>query len=162
MPDGMAASLRTQTVLSMDLGTALIDRLEAADCTVGPLAGLALHEMVVNAAIHGNLQINTGRAAGWSDLAAREQLIAAALKDNVSAARLVTVALGWDAERVCAFIIDQGAGYEIPALYGQGPDQVRRAAGRGMIIARAVAHVDVQRGGRCTRLIFARAPAAEA
>ena len=158
LPQAMAVSLRTTTVMCINLGTALIDRLEAADCTIGPLAGLALHEMLVNAAIHGNLHVASGQSAAWRDLATREQLIEAALNDPVCRARLVTVALGWDADRVCAAIIDQGAGYTRPDICAELPNDPRSAAGRGMIIARAAAHVDVLRGGCCTRLTFSRAP----
>jgi hypothetical protein len=156
----MAISLRTATLLPLDLGPALAARLEAWGCVLAPLAGLALHEMLVNGAVHGNLQVGSGRASAWQELVAREQLIADALADPVRAGRMVTAALAWDARRVCAAIIDEGNGYQTaaadPPVADTAPRATLRAAGRGLLIARAVADVEVLRGGCCTRLTFAR------
>jgi hypothetical protein len=152
----LAVSLRTGTLLSLELGQIVASRLESAGCRLAPLAGLALHEVLVNAAIHGNLQVDAGPAAGWCDLSARERLVAAALGDPPRAARVVTVAAGWNAEEVFAIVIDEGAGY-VPLTPQPQAGASRRAAGRGLLIARAEARVDVLRGGRCTRLIFGHA-----
>ena len=157
----MAISLRSATLLRSNFASVLMARLEAQGCAFDQLATLALHEILLNAAIHGNLDVASGPSANWSDLATRTSLIAAALQDPVRAARSVTVALGWDARWVSAVVADQGAGYRLePAgsAAGGGP----RGAGRGLIIARAAARLDVLDGGRCTRLVFQRVIAAAA
>lgn len=157
LPDRMAASLKTATMLRLNLGVILSERLGTLGCTLDPLAELALHEMLVNSAIHGNLGVAAGPATTWRDLAAREELLAAALEDPVLAARIVTVAAGWDAGRICTVIIDQGSGYSSNAANDSFANAARRASGRGLMIARSAATVTALHGGRCTRLVFARA-----
>jgi len=151
----MAMTLYTPRLLRPDLGAALVARLARQGCRVGDLAALALHEIVLNAAIHGNLEVSSGRATEWEDLDCREAALAAALADPVRARRVVTVALGWDAAQLAVLIIDEGRGYRPPQ-----PDPnvlaPRRGAGRGLAIARAAAEVELRFGGRCTRLLFRR------
>jgi anti-sigma regulatory factor (Ser/Thr protein kinase) len=159
LPDRMAASLKTATMLRLNLGTILSDTLGRLGCTLEPLAELALHEMLVNSAVHGNLGVAAGPATTWGDLAAREKLLAAALENPDLAARIVTVAAGWDARRVCTVIIDQGSGYSSKTATGSFANAARRASGRGLMIARSAATVTALHGGRCTRLVFARAMA---
>ena len=152
---GMAVSLRTDTLLGIELGRMLVDQLGRDSCGVGPLAGVALHEILVNAAVHGNLQVESGPACEWQDLERRAHRIAAALRDPVRSARLVTAVLSWNATHVQAVIIDEGIG-------DQSGDNKRNgaaphgAAGRGRLIARAAARVAVLRGGSCTRLLLGR------
>jgi hypothetical protein len=153
---GMALTLRTATLLPLNLGPALIGQAGSGADDMPPLAELALHEILVNAAVHGNLEVDSGTAAAWRDLSLRHQRIAAALLDPIRAARLVTVALGWDEEHVIAAVIDQGHGYDPMAIGSTPPDGTRRGSGRGLAIAHAAATVEVLLGGRCTRLTFAR------
>jgi hypothetical protein len=154
---GMALSLRTDTLLEGNVGATLSHRLDQFGCALGDLAGLALHEILVNAAVHGNLQVASRPAARWREREAHSSQIEAGLADPELAARVVTVALGWHATLLCACVIDEGAGYT-PAPDSQPAPSVRKAAGRGLSIARAAARVDVLRGGCCTRLLFDRAP----
>ena len=156
---GMAVSLRTATLLPLMLGSLLIDRVHEEGCPVGPLAGLALHEIITNAAIHGNLAVPTGQALQWDDLVARQERIEGALNDPVYAGRLVTIVLAWNAQGLRASVLDEGGGY-MTARPGAAEPGPLRAAGRGLIIAREAARVTVSQGGRCTRLAFARACAA--
>ena len=159
LPDRMAASLRTATLLPLNLGTILSNRLAALECALDPLAELALHEILVNAAIHGNLCVAAGPAIAWRDLAAREELVAEALKNPDLAKRIVTVAIGWDASRICAVIIDEGSGYAAATQNRPRANAARRAAGRGLMIASSAAQVTILRGGRCTRMVFPRVAA---
>ena len=157
---GMAVSLRSATLLQLNLGSALIERLAAQGCAVGPLAGLALHEILVNAAIHGNLEVMSGPSTAWSDLASRDSMVTAALANPRLAARFVTLAVWWDAESLVAVIADEGAGCPVQLIEESSANIDRRGAGRGLMIARAAAQVDLLNGGRSTRLTFARQPAA--
>ena len=155
---GMAVSLRTASLLPLMLGCLLIDRVEAAGCPIGPLGGLALHEIITNAAIHGNLAVHTGRALQWEDLVLRQQRIETALTDPLYADRLVTIVLAWNARGLRAAVLDEGAGYAAAPPCAAEPG-APRAAGRGLVIAREAARVTISQGGRCTRLDFARAEA---
>jgi hypothetical protein len=154
----MAVSLRTATLLSLHPATVLIDSLNIAGQGQDGMAGLALHEMLVNAAVHGNLHVETGTASTWQDVSTRERMIEDALADPVRSGRVVTLATGWDAREAYALIADEGEGY-VPSLPAEAPiGSAARAAGRGMLFARAAAKVDVMCGGRCVRLTFARQP----
>jgi hypothetical protein len=156
---GVAISLRSATLLGIDLGVALAGRLEADVCELGPIVGLALHELLLNAAIHGNLEVASGRAAKWHDLATRSAAIAMALDDPSRAARLVTVAIGWSAEAVATLVADEGKGYTPSPPNARTDDSRPRAAGRGLLIAGAAGRLRVLRNGRCARLTIPREPA---
>ncbi len=151
----IAISLASATLLELNLVTVVVSRLSDAGCVLGePFATLALHEVLLNAVIHGNLGVASGPAAAWRDLALRETLIAAALADAALAGRLVTLAIGWGADRITVVVADEGAGWDVVA-----PQQgTTGAAGRGLMIARAAARVEVLDGGRCTKLQFERLP----
>jgi hypothetical protein len=153
---GAAVSVRTRTVLHAELGPTLIHWLGARGCDLGALADVALHEVVLNAAIHGNLEVPSGASGNWADLEARAVLVAAALTDARRAGRVITAAIGWNISVAVVAVADEGRGYE--AAVAPAPDKAggRRAAGRGLDIARAVARVEVCDHGRCTRLIFRR------
>ena len=155
-----AISLSTRTVLWDALGQTLVSWLESAGCTVAPLAGLAVHELLLNAAIHGNLEIDSGPSTNWRDLSAREGMIAVALQDPKRSARVLTVAIGWDARAAAIVIADQGAGYTEPQLDSTTAGD-RRGAGRGLKIAPLTGRMDVRDGGRCATLLLDRVSAAE-
>jgi hypothetical protein len=149
----MAVSLSTTTALRWQLGASLIDRIAADGCAVGPLAGLALHEVLLNAAIHGNLAVGSGPSSAWSDLADRAAMIAVALDDPRLAARIVTVAVAWGQDGAVAVVADEGDCPWTPSTADAGAEG-RRGAGRGLMIARAAARVEILCDGRRTRLAF--------
>ena len=154
---GMAVSLRTDTMLACQAGTALAEKLDRCGFALGCLAGLALHEIIINAAIHGNLQVASRPAVGWRERQAFISRIEAELANPGRAARAVTVALGWHEAKLCAAIVDEGVGYDVRSSAPAPPGGKLEAAGRGIAIARAAACVEVLDGGTCTRLIFDRA-----
>ena len=152
-----AISLSTATLLEHDLGQAIMAWVQAAGCDVGPLAGLALHELLLNAAIHGNLEIGSGPSTNWHELSARQAMIADALQDKARCARVLTVAVGWSAQHVAVVIADQGAGYLEPSAKPEAACGVR-AAGRGLKIARQAGRLEVLAGGRCAAFLLDQAP----
>ena len=152
---GVAYSLSSATVLKVDLGMTLTERLVKEGCGISTIATLALHEIMLNAAIHGNLEVGSGPSRDWRDFSARQNKIDEALADPAKAARAVTVAIGWNVGSMVAVIADQGSGYRAKALASGQPGMSPRAAGRGLMIARAVAKVEVLGRGRSTRLVFA-------
>ncbi len=148
-----AISLSTATLLQRDLGQAIAAWIQAAGREIGPLAGLALHELLLNAAIHGNLAIGSGASTNWRELSQRQTMIANALQDKAHSARLLTVAIGWNARLVALVVADQGGGYQEPP---QEPAMAgaTRAAGRGLKIARRVGRLEVLDGGRCAAFLL--------
>ena len=157
-----AISLSTAPLLEGDLGQAIVDWMQTAGCELAPLAGLAVHELLLNAAVHGNLGIGSGPSSNWQDLSDRQAMIASALRDRTRSGRVVTMAVGWNARLAAVLIADQGGGYR-----GSAPGDVAattRAAGRGLGIARKVGRLEVRDSGRCAALLLDRgcggAPAA--
>ena len=141
----MAVSLTSVTAIGLSLGPALVDRLIGLGAVPGPLAGVALHELIVNAIVHGNLAVASGRSRQWQDMAGRQALIAASLADRSLAGRVVTIAVGWGPNKVVAVVADEGDGYDTAA--NQSPTL---AAGRGLQLARMAGRLDVHAGGRQT------------
>jgi hypothetical protein len=144
---GTAVSLTSKTAIRLSLGTALIDWLAKTGLPVEPLAGLALHELILNAVVHGNLGVAFGHLDQWADLDTRQAMIARALGDASRAARLITIALGWAGDQVLAVIADQGDGYQ-----AAHPAEPSLGSGRGLRIVRAVGAVQILQGGRQTAL----------
>ena len=157
-----AISLRTPSLLRANLAQVLAQWLERLGGPLAPAGILALHEVVLNAAIHGNLEVASGPLSNWSNLIARDKLIESALQDPRLAARAVTVAMGWGRDGVRrAAVADQGAGYVAAEAERAWPHVGRRAAGRGLLLARAGATVSVDHGGSRTRLEFGAMDAAD-
>jgi hypothetical protein len=159
---GAAISMRTATLLRCDLAAPVVLWLRQAGCVLAEHSDVALHEILVNAAIHGNLRVPAVSALGWQALDERVALIAAALEAPHPASRMVTIAAGWNANHAMAAVIDEGAGYSVADLPHPAPGTAPRATGRGLLITQAVARLDLCDGGRCARVIFARAPGCEA
>ena len=112
------------------------------------MAGLALHELIVNAVIHGNLRVQAGRCVDWADLAKRQATLAEALTDPSRATRMVTIAAYWrPGGVVVAIAADEGEGYDVSA-----PRVAALGSGRGLRLARMVGRVDVLSGGSRTTI----------
>jgi hypothetical protein len=138
-----AFSLSAAIAMQVSLGPPLIERLGSFGGPANMLAGLALHELIVNAALHGNLAVASGNAARWRDLDARRAMIGRALADFTRARRLVTIMLYWSDDLAGAVISDDGAGYD--------PDRIlidKRGAGRGLRLAAMVGRIERHFGGR--------------
>lgn len=147
--NGLAFSLSSGTLINLTLGPALIDRLAQLDLLFSPLAGLALHELMTNAVIHGNLQVASGVSGDWNDVAQREFAIAELLTHVSRAARMTTVAVGWCACEVVFVVADEGNGYDHEAA-----PSTSRSSGRGLRLARLVGQVNVLCGGRKTTMVI--------
>jgi signal transduction histidine kinase len=104
-----------------------------------------LHELIVNAVVHGNLRVETGRSADWADLAKRQASLAEALADPTRSTRKVTISAYWRADEVVVVIVDEGTGYDVSALRAATP-----GSGRGLRLARMMGRVDVLSGGSRT------------
>jgi hypothetical protein len=142
LASGAALSVSSGTALRLALGPALMNWLARTHHVADPIAGLALHELIVNAALHGNLGVTSDQINLWRDLATRQAAFAASLEDIGRQARMVTVAFGWSDDRLVAIISDEGSGYQTDSSHNSG-----RGSGRGLRIARAVGHLEVLSGG---------------
>jgi hypothetical protein len=147
---GLALSLSSPTVMGLSLGPALVDRLSILGLPLAPMAGVALHELIVNAVVHGNLGVEAGRSGDWADLAKRHATLADALADPSRSTRMVTVAAYWRAGEVVVAIADEGEGYDVSA-----PRVAKPGSGRGLRLARMVGRVDVLAGGRLSVITMA-------
>jgi phosphoserine phosphatase RsbU/P len=144
---GLVLSLSSATLMGLSLGPALVDRLSALGLPLGPMAGLALHELIVNAVIHGNLRVEAGRSVDWADLAKRQATLDDALTDPSRTTRMVTIAAYWRADDVVVAIVDEGEGHDVSA-----PRVTKSGSGRGLRLARMVGRVDVLSGGSRTTI----------
>jgi hypothetical protein len=144
---GLAVSLSSATLSGLSLGPALVDRLAALGASVAPLAGLALHELIINAVLHGNLQVASGGSGDWEDLEKRQAAFGRALADPWRAGRTVTIVACWGIRGVVVTITDEGKGYDAAA-----PQKVSSGSGRGLRLARMVGRVGVTHGGRQTAI----------
>lgn len=156
---GVAITLRSSTAFRLTIAPTMMGWLMAQAGTLEPLADVALHELIGNAVLHGNLEIASGPSGDVRDLDARYELVCAALDDPPRAGRCVTVAAGWtDAElRLC--VADEGVGYGATrgGLVGGRLAGGGLASGRELAIVRKIADsVVVLRDGAATRVGFRR------
>jgi hypothetical protein len=138
-----AISLRSARAIGLNLAPALVARMAALGCRLPELTGIALHELLTNAIVHGNLSVVSGPAAAWGDFIKRQAAIESALENPARAARIVTIMVAWNDDEAVAAITDEGTGYN--------PDCARGpcgGAGRGLAIARAAGELTIHHGGR--------------
>jgi sigma-B regulation protein RsbU (phosphoserine phosphatase) len=120
----------------------------------------ALHEAVVNAAVHGNLGLAAEPESGLLAADALARRIEARLRNSARAdLPVVITAMRRDATLMLS-VRDEGAGFAVPAN-ASADDAAPH--GRGMLLMRAMAsHVEYRRGGREVCLSFTLPqPAAE-
>ncbi len=110
---------------------------------------IALHEAVLNAVIHGNLEIERPTEHGFEATEALRERIAARLHDPRVRDRMCDIRLRWTSAHVLAWITDEGRGFT--------PRQGRNSdlpCGRGIQIIQALAsRCTWRKGGR--RLVLA-------
>lgn len=148
-------SLSSRTAIELPVGDIVGDFLAAALGLADELRmriTCAVHEAVLNAALHGNLALaNEGRdhAARGDEFAAA---IAARLADPALAARRCQIRVRWTAATVLVRITDQGAGFAAAGM----PDPAL-PWGRGIPVIKALTtRCRWVRGGRSLMLRFAR------
>ncbi len=155
---GLGLSLRTDTAYHCEAARLFVDALcqRFAAHWAGGLE-LAVHEVVANGLIHGNLGLRScGPGAddfveycrSLDDLLAHPKLIRRRLE--VSAAPTP--------EGLQVAVRDEGAGYDPEAVRHEAVDPVRL---HGLAVASAAARVAVEDCGRCTVLAFPRDGGAE-
>jgi anti-sigma regulatory factor (Ser/Thr protein kinase) len=99
-------------------------------------SGVALEEAVLNAMIHGNLEVSSSLREADDD--AFERLIAIRQSDWRYNGRLVTVEMSGSRERMSWRIIDEGPGFNVARLPDpRSADRINLQSGRGVLMMRA-------------------------
>jgi len=99
-------------------------------------AGVALEEALLNAVIHGNLEVSSALREADDD--AFERLIAIRQADARYGDRLVTVEMNGSREQFSWRIADEGPGFNVSRLPDpREEDRLRLQSGRGVLMMRA-------------------------
>jgi len=114
----------------------------------------ALHEAILNAVIHGNLQLKSiGEEFGNQNMMAFEsffEVIETRLQDSERAALKVTIVAEVRSDALTLSVRDQGNGYDVHTV-----NAPKQAAGRGLLIIRSVADaLRFEDDGRCITMVF--------
>lgn len=99
-------------------------------------SGVALEEALLNAMIHGNLEVSSTLREADDD--AFERLIAIRQADSRYNGRLVTVEMNGSREQMCWRITDEGPGFNVSRLPDpRSADRINLQSGRGVLMMRA-------------------------
>jgi sigma-B regulation protein RsbU (phosphoserine phosphatase) len=116
-------------------------------------AATALHEAVLNAAIHGNLGIAAVAQDGVEAAYILSQEVEARLKSVALASRPLVISAVRQHDRLILSVRDVGSGFAVDSI--RRPDDAE-PHGRGISLMRALARkVEYSMGGRLVRLTFA-------
>ena len=111
----------------------------------------ALHEVLLNAVMHGHLKIDAALRDSLGGFGASHDIIAAQLDGDDFSQSRVSIDAQWTEERLVIAVHDNGIGY-VP---GTGRTAKRRGSGRGLLILEAFCDsVTHQNGGRSIILGF--------
>lgn len=155
--DGLYLNLSTMTAYGLEPAhhfcEALAQRVELSEKT-RQLMELALHEALVNAMVHGNLEIGPIAKDSLEDFIQFCQLIETRLADTAFGPRRVVMYARWPGDTVDVVIEDVGQGYDPDAV-----DEVdlSKKSGRGLFLIRDIARdVSIEDGGRRLVMRFER------
>jgi sigma-B regulation protein RsbU (phosphoserine phosphatase) len=154
----LLVSLSTRTAVETPVAQifveALAERLDL-DPDVRERVETALHETIVNAAIHGNLELAMAGGAGRDEVVygAYYDRVMAALSHSPLAERRVIVAATSQAGVLLLTVMDEGFGFL--ANHGVLLESVDEASGRGISMIRALTDgMRFEDGGRCLTMSF--------
>jgi anti-sigma regulatory factor (Ser/Thr protein kinase) len=124
--------------------------------------GLALHEALSNAVIHGNLEVPSALKEREDDAFART--LAERAADPYYAERTVTIDVAQDADCCRWSFTDEGPGFDYRRyLYREpGPDAILLSSGRGIVLMKAFTdELHYDQGGRKVTLTMHRSAGVE-
>lgn len=157
-PQGLFLSLTTATAYGIEVARALCDAIQARvpmDEKLRQVMELALHEALVNAMVHGNLEIGSLSKDSLDDFIQFCQTIEIRLGDAVFGHRRVTTVVSWNDETIDIDIADEGPGYDLAIL--DKPIDLNKKSGRGLFLIRDICRsVDILDQGRRLIMRFAR------
>lgn len=151
---GMAMS--TRTAFSLEAARLVCDALTSRAVlppSLRPAVELALHEIVANAIIHGNLAMDQQFKDDPELFGQFCELLNERLNDTPAGQRWIQITANWTDDWIKVSVIDQGKGFtQKPAAT---PVDVEKPYGRGLGIAAELASaVTISDGGRRTTLRF--------
>jgi len=121
--------------------------------TLRPNAELALHEVIANAILHGNLGLKSGHVQDDISYARFVESVHAALARDRSRKRWITIIAAWTSDYLDISVADEGEGFPEPNHIEMREDA--DTTGRGLaIIQTLVDELSFQDGGRTTVLRF--------
>lgn len=155
---GLYLDLSTMTAYGLEPAhqfvDALAERLEIDEERRSQME-LALHEALVNAMVHGNLEIGPISKESLDDFIQFCQLIETRLADPQFGPRRVVMYAEWPGETLDVTIEDVGPGYDTTIL--EEPVELEKKCGRGLFLIRDIAQdIAVEDGGRRLVMRFAR------
>lgn len=141
--NGIGFTLSTRTVIENDVSAILAERLlyliGMSDKGRGILRTV-LHETLLNAAIHGSMNIHSPKITNMADYSAMHAAIKATQQDNTVMQRLITVVFAPDAHLVRFVVCDEGSGFDIGRLHTDLANMTEtKANGRGLKMIQAMA-----------------------
>lgn len=149
---GIYASFTTLTAARLELAHGLWLAIQQAWPVSGLEEGdveLAVHEAIVNALVHGNLQVESMKGLSLGAIEQYSSDLGSHMADPALARRRVEITATFEAGALEVEVADEGSGFttDVP------PDSA--ACGRGLaLIAMLTAHYELLDGGRRIRMRF--------
>ncbi len=155
---GLAVSLSTATGHATELARLFVEALGrrlGLDEERRQAVELAVHEAVVNALLHGNLEVGPLPKETVEDFIAHCNAVEARLTDPDYALRRLEVRASWDDGRVTVVVADAGPGFDVESLAAR--NEPTRKSGRGLFLIGELAEdVAIEDGGRRLVMTFRR------
>lgn len=130
-------------------------RVHASE-TLGMRIVTVLHEAVMNAALHGNLGLNSSLRNNFEGMAELDATIAQLLDDESVAGEMISIQSEWSKRMIYLLVRDSGAGFVRTTL--PSPPEANaevRGSGRGIAIVEAMSNsVEFLDAGRAIRIGF--------
>lgn len=160
IPDhGLLISLTTATGYGLEVARAFCDAVgarTAMDDKMRQMMELALHEAMVNAMVHGNLEIVSQSKDSLDDFVLFCQTIETRLADRHFGGRRVGVAADWSGETIDVTVTDNGPGYDHAAVL-ERPIDLNKKSGRGLFLIKDICRsVAIKDHGRRLVMSFPR------
>lgn len=117
---------------------------------------LALHESLVNGLVHGNLRLSGQLRQNALQYQSYNDLIKERLNTPAFARKAVSIAAGWNRQKMKITVRDEGMGYSLSEILKNTPT-IRSTSGRGLrIIAGAADSCTIENYGKEISLSFLR------
>lgn len=156
---GLMLSLTTATAYRLEAAQAFCDALAArtkADKKLRQAMELALHEAMVNAMVHGNLEIGSLPKDSLDDFVRFCESIETRLGDPRFGDRRVDVRAEWCGDFIELVVQDHGRGYDTTSVLRR-PVALDQKSGRGLFLIKDLCEtVAVADGGRRLAMTFRR------
>ncbi len=156
---GLLLSLTTATAYGIEVARAFCDAVSARadmDEKLRQVMELALHEALVNAMVHGNLEIHSVSKDSLDDFIHFCQLVETRLADVGFGSRRIDLHASWTDADITIVVQDCGPGYDADAVLAR-PVDLNKKSGRGLFLIKDICRsIAIEDGGRRLLMSFAR------